>query len=39
MLIPIFAVPVSIVLHVYVIARLRLGAEGAGAAVAGARAM
>ena len=38
-LIPIFAVPVSIVLHVYVIARLRPGAAGAGAAVAGARAM
>jgi hypothetical protein len=38
-LIPIFAVPVSIVLHVYVIARLRVGVAGAGAAVAGARTM
>jgi hypothetical protein len=38
-LIPIFAVPVSIVLHVYVIARLRPRAAGAGAAVAGMRAM
>jgi hypothetical protein len=38
-LIPIFAVPVSFVLHVYVIARLRPRAAGAGAAVAGVRAM
>jgi hypothetical protein len=37
-LIPTFAVPVSIVLHVYVIARLRTMRAAAGAPVGGARA-